>query len=174
MVGGGDWGAEGSQGPMRLALQPSRPGWAATPRLDEPLLTALESPGHTLRWCLHEAHGRLPKECRWAWENERTGVGEGGGQEILVSCLNSGTFGVGEDCDGRRGGGAHWRMRARLCSSFGVRSVKPRHRQQGRLWGGSDGDAREGGEGIKCRAKGSEDGRGRQGDIGNRDYPPAG
>ena len=43
------------------------------PGLDELLLTAPESPGHTLRWCLHEAHWRLWKEGRWAWEDERTG-----------------------------------------------------------------------------------------------------
>ena len=46
---------------------------ALPPGLDEPLLTALASPGHTLRWCLHEAHWRLSKEGRQAWEDERTG-----------------------------------------------------------------------------------------------------
>ena len=43
------------------------------PGLDEPLLTAPESPVHTLRWCLREAHWRLSKEGRWAWEDKRTG-----------------------------------------------------------------------------------------------------
>ena len=41
--------------------------------LAEPLFTAPESSGHTLRWCLHEARWRLSKEGRGGWEDEQTG-----------------------------------------------------------------------------------------------------
>ena len=70
LVGVTGGGGEGSEGPVRLALQPSRPRWSSP---SGPLLTAPESPGHTLRWCLHEARWRMSKELRWAWQDERTG-----------------------------------------------------------------------------------------------------
>ena len=75
MVGGGDGGG-GVRATRDVCDWPSNQGALDGPQppgLDEPLLTARESPGHTLRWRFREANCRLSKERRWAWDDERTG-----------------------------------------------------------------------------------------------------
>ena len=157
--------------------------------LDEPLLTAPERPGHTLRWCLHEAHWRFSKESRLRWEDDQNGElkhdrvgglrlgkscytlgggggrpsegsgydvahvppqllgichsGEGGGEEILVSCPHVGTFG-GRIVMARRGGTVA--LVPNWAQILGMGQYNPATANKGRYGGKVTGMPRRGGE----------------------------